>query len=87
MEVSNGLQTGDGKQKAKAEGIWLCTPIAPELCASVEEVTCLFYFILVFTIHFTTLLNDTIIGLELFFSCSTSFKNNLTFQTLDGNDA
>lgn len=48
---------------------------------------CLFYFTVVFTTHFTTPLNDTIIGPELFFGCNMSFKNNLTSQTSDTNDA
>lgn len=48
MKVSNGLQMGDGKQKAR-EGTWLCTPIAPELCASVEEVTCVSFTLLLFS--------------------------------------
>jgi len=69
MNFSNGLQAGDGKQKARGEGgTRLCTttPEAAELHASVEEVMCLFYFTVVFTTYFPTPLNDTIIGSELF---------------------
>lgn len=50
MKVPNGLQMGAGTQKARGgEGTWLHTPTAPELCASVEEVTCVYFTLLLFS--------------------------------------
>lgn len=48
---------------------------------------CVFYFTVVFTAHITIPLNYTFIGPELFFSCSTGFKNNFTLQISEWNDA
>lgn len=52
MKVPNRLQAGDVKQKArKGEGTQFCTaaPTAPELWASVEEVTCVYFTLLLFS--------------------------------------
>lgn len=50
MKVSNGLQTGHGKRKARrGEGTWLLTSTDPELRASVEEVTCVYFTLLLFS--------------------------------------
>lgn len=88
MKVSNGLQTGHGKRKPEEEKAHGSSPqqtLNYVLQWRKWHVCILLYYC--FHNPFTIPLNYTFIGPELFFSCSTRFKNNKTFQPSDGNDA